>query len=205
MSKSAGNSPLKLFVLFVILVIAVVWLVSGYKKTNFIPQNPSILIKPVATPTVNPDREVHSPDGKMKIVMKISNQSDGSKLYSFYVSALSGENQKLLFSKTVENGSMTLPLNSFSPDDKYVFLREDDSNSFTFLVFKANGDSFSDGQNYLDVATLFIQKKVQYVFKDVTGWDDPTLLHVTTSTGNTKGPSFWFDIDSRSFIQLATR
>ena len=53
------------------------------------------------------------------------------------------------------------------------------------------------------MTSLFEQKKTGYSFKAATGWGSETLLIVTTTKENgTNGPSYWFVIDTRAFLQL---
>lgn len=185
---------------FGVLFIAVLLLIQ-YQDGNM-PQK----IVPSVTPTPIQDKEVHSADGKMNLVM-VQDKKDGVKTYTFIASDLSGKNKKTLFSKTVEaSASMLLSPNSWSPNNKYVFLQEKEGESIKTFVFKASGEPFTNGLQYLDVRALFEEHKTKYTLKDATGWDAPELLHVTTMLdANTKGPSYWFEIPSKAFLQLATR
>lgn len=164
----------------------------------------SRLTNPSLTPAKDKSEEVHSPDGTMRLIMQTKPQEEGKVTYSFVLSGVSGENQKVLYTKTVEgNESMTIPLNTFSPDNKYVFLRINKDGFFDILVFKVSGDAFSNQDPYLSVQELLVKRKVDYVLVDVTGWDAETLLHVVTASENgKKGPGFWFDVASYSFLQL---
>lgn len=184
-----------------ILAIAGVLFLANYEKLTSLNQPNPALINPIApTPAVQ-NTEVHSPDGEMNLIMQAQKQSDGSIAYSFFTSDISGKNKKIIFEKTVGIGaSMMIPHNSWSPDNKYVFLRENKSDSFDLLVFKASGENFSNGENYISIMPLFAESKIKHTMKDITGWDSPTLLHVITS-----GPSYWFDVTTRSFLQLARR
>lgn len=198
---SSKHFPLKIIILLVALAFGGVLFLTNYEKLTSSDQQSPILIKPIApTPTVK-NTEVHSADGEMNLIMQTQKQSDDSTTYSFFTSDITGNNKKVIFEKTVGAGvSMEMLQNSWSPDNKYVFLRENKPDSFNIFVFKASGENFADGQQYLDVISLFIQHKVRYLLSDVTGWDSPTLLHVVTS-----GPSYWFDITTGAFLQLARR
>lgn len=186
--------------LIVLGIGGILFLTNSEKLTSSNPPN-SILIKPIApTPAVQ-NSEVHSSDGEMNLIRQKQEQNDGSVAYLFFTSDISGNNKKLIFEKTVADGvSMEMSQNSWSPDNKYVFLREEKSDSFDFLVFNASGKNFSGGKKYIDVMPLFIESKIKYGMRDITGWDSPTLLHVITS-----GPSYWLDVTTKAFLQLARR
>lgn len=161
------------------------------------PQN---LLTPTPT-AVAQDTQVISPDGNKKLMIK-----NISNTYSFYVASVSGNKGQPFFTKTVNQAeSITIPGNSWSPDNAYAFVQENDKNSLDYLVFRASGERFSNGQQYLDVPSLFSQRNTDYIVKEVTGWAAPGLLIVNTAKNdNTIGPSFWLDMSNQSFIQLAT-
>lgn len=191
----------KILITSIIITVAIFFLL----RSNFLGNSSSTLVKPLVEPEVSPvssdNKEVHSPDGTMKITKEIKGDKDGFKTYSFFVSEISDKNKKMIFSKTVgETGLMTIPDNTFSPDNKYVFLEENGNGLTSIMVLKTSGDTFTNDQKYLDVVSLFSNRKNEHHLTNVTGWDSPTLLHVRTD-----GPSFWFDLPSKSFLQLATK
>lgn len=150
---------------------------------------------------------VHSGDGTAQLIMRKANQKDGSLLYSFFAANSSSKIERTLFTKNIPTSdTMIIPANTWSPDNKYVFLRENNSNSFNIFVFKASGEAFADKEQYLDLTALFEKRNLPYIVADVTGWDSETLLHVHTTAKekNSRGPSFWFDVTDRAFLQLAT-
>jgi hypothetical protein len=198
------NSFKKLVFLFIALLIIGASLFGfHYVKTASVSKTTYVLPVPSATPTPEPvkDIQVNSPDGKMKIVMRKTVAQAGNVSYSFFVSDVAGGNEKLIFTKalTLKN-TMSISQNAWSPDDNYLFLRENDTAAFSVFVFKADGQNFSDGSAYIDLTDMYAKKGISYSLKDVTGWDSDTLLHVLTS-----GPSFWFEVPSSSFIQLVTK
>lgn len=190
-------------VVFLIIILAFggVLFLTNYEKLTSSNQPNPVLIKPIApTPTVQ-NTEVHSSDGEMNLIMQAQKQNDGSTTYSFFASDIAGSNKKLVVEKTAGEGvSMEIPHNSWSPDNKYVFLKENKPDSFDFFVFNASAENFSSTEKYIDVMPLFIESKIKYEMEDITGWDSPTLLHVKTS-----GLSYWFDITTKRFLQLARR
>jgi len=150
--------------------------------------------------------EVHSPDGKMKLLMDRT-ISENTTTYSFSVLDTSGEANREIFSKTVLAGiSFEMSPNAWSPDNKYLFITEKSGNSINYLVFKADGEYFAENEQYIDTVPQFIAKDTGYTLSDITGWDSETLLHVyTIKEDGSGGPSFWFEIPSKAIIQLASR
>ena len=128
--------------------------------------------------------------------------------YSFLVEETSeGSKKNSIFSKTVLAGTlMEVSPNAWSPDNKYFFITEKSSGSVNYFVFKASGESFSEGEQYIDVAPKFVAKNTGYTLSEITGWDSETLLHIyTKKEDESRGLSFWFEIPSKAIIQLASR
>ncbi len=193
---------LKSLILFFILVFIGVFLIFPFQKSKSTPPNnpPDKFEVSASQPQ---ESEVYSSDGKVKLVMQVEEKNQ-VKTYSFFTIDIANKNRKTLFTKTVSSGGeMLLPHNSWSPDNKYLFLIENEGDSFNVLVFKASGEIFSKGQQYLDLRALF-KSKAGYSISDATGWASPTVIYVITlSEKSLKGPTFWFDLSSQTFIQLA--
>jgi hypothetical protein len=150
---------------------------------------------------------VHSGNGAVTLIMKTRPEATQTT-YSFFVSDISpvsgDKNERLLFTKIIgSKGEMSVSPNTWSPDNKYVFVQEKDENDrINFLILKASGEVFADNERHLDVGALLSQRKTGYFLANATGWVSPTFLNVTTTDANTakKGPSYWFDVTSRSFL-----
>lgn len=184
---------LDILVLF-ILAIAGWLLFSSFYQKNFSKEDLNTPIPPLSA---NRESNVNSPDGAITLLMRTIAKLDGRTVYSFFSLDNSKKTQRLIFSKTLSLGQMGIPANTWSPDDKLVFIIDKESGVDNFLVLKASGEEFSTGK-FLDVRDLYAKSKNTYKFRDVTGWDDPVLLHVRTF-----GPNFWFDITTQTFLQLA--
>ena len=202
-----------------IIILLIVAAVAGFAFLSLIqPSEPIITPSPAPTEPSDivviqslPDSsmpetsEVRSPDGKMKLIMKETTSGDNTT-YSFSISGTEEDSKKTVFSRTVLMGaSMEMSPNAWSPDNKYFFIIEKSGNSINYLVFRANGEYFSENEQYIDVVPLFAQKNTGYTLSDITGWDSETLLHVYSTKEGLKGPSFWFEIPSKAVIQLASR
>jgi len=176
---------------------------QGKSSTAQIPQN--IPIVEQSNASVIQDSEVKTPDGSLKLVMHVDTKNR-TKTYTFTVSDINGNNAHPVLTKTITSGDMSLPVNSWSPDNKYVFIQDNENGINGILVLKASGESFANGQQYLDVTSLFSQHITNYSFQEATGWAAPGLLIVETTDNNTgtRGVSYWFEISSQGFIQLAS-
>jgi len=148
-----------------------------------------------------------SPDGKKNLIMKTVNNPENTKTYSFSVSDTATESGQLLFSKTVNaDTTMSIPFNTWSPGNQYVFIQEHSTGQTMSYVFKSSGQLFSDGQPYLDVNAVFASKKLTMTLRETTGWAAPTLLIINTDDADLKpGPSYWLDISSKSVTKLSSQ
>lgn len=185
---------------------------NGYSLPSFSQTFHTVVI-PTLTPAVSPPtvaktlppQVVHSPDGTKKLTLEITQHSNGSASYDVVASDISGSNPKHIFTTVLaRTESISIPDNTWSPDNAFVFLKESTSTGEQVFVLKASGDSFTNGKEYLDVVPLFDARGFSYKFVDATGWADPTLLILVTSTKDgQKGPLFWFVVPSSGFMQLA--
>src|SRR5260221_5733586 len=122
---------------------------------------------PPVTPTPQVSR-VTSSDGTMQLSMQTQNNTKATT-YSFFTSDATGNTKKLIFQKSVAtSGSMSLPANSWSTDNAYVFIAEKDTDGQHVLVLKASGELFANGQQFLDVVNQFNQKQIPHVLSEVT-------------------------------------
>lgn len=202
-----------------IAIIAVITLfVVGYQKRILLSRRLStVSTQLMATPTpVEPTTIVigtaTSMDGKATVVLqRTADRESGMQTYAF----IANNSSSPLFTKTLPpRTSMSLPANSWSPDNKYLFIgEENEQGEKNYFVLKASGEPFTNDQQYLDVGTLFAAKKLKYTLDEATGWASPTLLILTTKKaegpesdrGNdgTPGPSFWFEVPSKAIMQLS--
>lgn len=142
-----------------------------------------------------------SPDGTKKVIMKATQNSDDStKTYDFFTADGDDANEQHVFSKTLDSPkSMTIPFNTWSPDNQHFFIRENTGDNKDIFVFKASGAPFTGAETYLDVTDLFKKRNTGNNFSEATGWASESLIII-----NTTGPSYWFEIPSKAIIQLST-
>jgi hypothetical protein len=156
---------------------------------------------PSAIPTTAGKRS--SNDDKKLWLTRVVGTTDAT--FTLAVSDNDGTNRKTIFTSTLPlSQTLTIPYNAWSPDDKLVFLEVGSvGQSPDYWVIRADGESFTDGKTYLDVGQYWIDREVPYKIRTATGWASETLLIVYTYTDTMeKGPHYWFDVPSRTFIQL---
>jgi hypothetical protein len=189
-----------LILIFVIIGVAGVFFV----KFSTVPQKPdSSVINPTPVPVpVVEAREpivtsVGSPDGKLTLTMKNEDTAKGP-VYTFFTTNLAGD-RNLLFTKTASVGAtLSIPENTFSPDNKYVFLKEEYAGVTNYFLPVPSG--------IIDISAMFTAKYPDYVVTDMTGWGGINLIVINTDkVRGGIGPSFWFDVPNRSFYRLSTR
>lgn len=147
-----------------------------------------------------------APDGKYSLTMKQEMGKD-SVTYTFLMKDESTGVSTQIFSDSVQSGTdLSIPPNTFSSDDKYIFLKKVSSSQTGYFVLTSSGNSITKDQETLDFSSLFTVKYPNYIITDVTGWAGPTLIIINTNNSDgSLGPSFWFDVASQSFIRLGTR
>ncbi len=193
------NKKIILSIIIIALVVFLLFLfLQNYKNNNSVPLGIQIPTTITAN-AANPDVSIISPDGKTNLTMKTV-VDNNSIIYTFTTN-------NLIYTKTTTKDDIfAIPFNSWSPDNKYVFLKETNGNTTSFLVLNSSGVPFKDGSQYINISDNFTQKLNNYKLDDITGWAAGTLLVLNTNKiDGEKGPSFWFDLTSSTFIQLSNR
>ena len=100
------------------------------------PSPPPFPVAEAQTPDLT---SVTSPDGLMTLTMKKEKAQDGIT-YTFLTTYSKTGIQNNIFTKTVSSGdTLSIPANTFSPDDKYIFLKEENSGQIDFFVVTKSG------------------------------------------------------------------
>lgn len=198
-----GASTL-LIILIILAGLSLIPILQNAKKTVPPAELPPVRSNPIRPTPKTTDKGVHTVDGTRELIIERESASGNSAMYSVFVADVDGSNKKLIFTKTVAAGiTITIPPNSWSPDNKYVFLEENATDGIHALVLKADGTAWNGGVQYLDAKVMFEEKVKRVTYDRATGWASPTLIIITTKNpDNTKGPSFWFEIGSNAFLQL---
>lgn len=197
-----------IFIMLLVAGVTVALRLTNTQKTQNPQQQSQSFLQIPAIPSMNEETDVHHPDGTKKLIMRTKRSPDGSRIYTFLTADIDGNNEQLIFTKPISADSpttMAIPYNAWSPGtEKYVFVEEHTATGASYLVLNTSGKLFPNQEHHLDVTALFKEKNIPYTFQNATGWASPTLLifRTTTDTG-AKGPSYWFEVPSLAFLQLA--
>ncbi|OGM56819.1 hypothetical protein A3A50_03820 [Candidatus Woesebacteria bacterium RIFCSPLOWO2_01_FULL_38_20] len=190
-----------IFLFFITIATGIVIIGLGRsKKSNVNVTIPEVTLPNIPNVLAAPDTTLESPDGKDSLTIQEKIDKESIK-YTITTSL------GLIFTKTVsKSDNLSLPFNSWSPDNKYVFIKEVSNGISNFYVLSSSNKPFPNNVKYLNVTESFANKIPDFKLQDITGWAAPTLLIVNSDKNNeSQGPSFWFDITSQNFIQLSTR
>ncbi len=146
-----------------------------------------------------------SPDGTHTLTM-ITTGRNTTKTYTITTTSDSAPNPLTIYSTTLpDTESINIPFNTWSPDNKYVFLEHKTQQGTEALVMKASGEALSADASFYNVTSLFTAKNTGNTYDQTTGWASETLLIVNTKLPDgSKGPSYWFEVPSKAIIQLST-
>jgi hypothetical protein len=189
--------------ILVAIAVGVISLSSGKSQkpeASFAASRLPKVSSPSPVPVTYHESKTVSPDGKMTLVMNEKKGSETS-LWTFSVA------DDQIFKEALPVGvQLSVPLNTFSPDNKYVFLKKESSGLTSYLVLITNGKSISENSQALEFTPLFYEKYPDFKITEVTGWAAPNLLIINTNKlDGEEGPSFWFELPAKSFIQLSNR
>jgi len=181
-------------------------IVQKAQGSNF---NSSLSQAPIPTNSNLPKPQIStqiSPDGtKLLTMTRVANQNT-TKTYTFTTSGLDSSNQHQIYSVTYGVDSMTIPFNTWSPDDNYVFINHLSSVGNEALVFKADGTPISSTDNFFNATQIFSSKITDNLYMETTGWASPTLLIINSKKQDgTKSTSYWLEIPSKAVIPLASQ
>lgn len=193
-------------IILAILTVSVASLATILISRSQVQSKPPSYAPPAAKANSSQETTVGSPDGKLALMMR-EDKGKEDVTYVFTISNSSDGTQKEIFRKTVAIGfKMTIPQNTFSPDDRYVFLKQDGTGATSYLVLSASGAALTKDGQALEIVSLFNAKYPDYVITDVTGWGGVNLIVFNTDKKEGgQGPSFWFEVPAGGFIQLGTR
>lgn len=199
MAKHQGKSSL------IIIITAAV--IGGLVFWRLKPQ--SIPIQAIAEAEITPNPEqtwlANSSDGKINLEMK---QKKNGSTITWTLTAKQGEEaaNTIWWQTLPADTTISIPLNTVSPDNKYMFLKQTGPDKNRYLVLATSGKPLKSGAQTVEFAELFEAKHPEYKISEVTGWGGMNLIVLNTdkATGGI-GPSFWFDLSGKSFIQLSNR
>src|SRR5882672_563122 len=175
---------------------------SSTPTPTFYPQTPSQITETDFTPTVTTTSQPSS-DGTKTLTLKTIQNKNGTKTFDITTS----DNQSFMYSKTFSGDeSLTIPFNTWSPNNRYFFIQKNTATQATFMVFNDNGDPFANGNAYLDLSGDFTNHAPNALFDQATGWAADNLIIITTKlTDGSEGTSYWYEVPSESVISLSTK
>jgi hypothetical protein len=181
---------LLLGLVFIAIAVALIFMPKIVKGP--VPPVPKQIINAAASPSRIPAQTANqvSPDGKNTLTMK--KQANGNLInYTFTT------NEGILVTRDVEtNVIMSIPFNTWSTDDKAVFVKEDTGSVINWYIYPGG----------INVTDYFTQKLPNFKLIEITGWAADNLLIVNTNKlDGSEGFSYWFDTQSHNFIQLSNR
>jgi hypothetical protein len=207
----AGYLAETFFIIILASALTLFFVFANYRPFKFNVIMPTLPNNTQPSPTPQVIQEPQSSfwlssDGTTNLHMLTTFNKDKTKTYSFLVGPKDGTEHSV-FTKTVAaSDTITIPFNSWSPDNKYFFVKDVENGVTNYLVLKASGEAFANGQQYLNASEIFDLKKTGNTLQEVTGWASPTLLLANSITPNqASGPSYWIEIPSKAVIQLATK
>lgn len=173
-----------------------------------IPVRVTVTAAPTLIPTAEPTPQVDtteqiSSDGTKTLKMRTASNANGTKIYTFSTVNDSDKYEQIIYSTPANAAeTMSIPFNTWSPDNNYFFILKNDTEG---MVFKASGDPFADGEPYIDITEIFNQQNTNYSIREVTGWTSgSTIIFNTAKPDNTIGPSFWFYVPAKQVIYVST-
>ena len=186
-------------------VIFAVAVIGGLLFWRQSPQPTTIDVIAEASPSPESVQTAESSDGKIALEM---NGKKGTETTTWSLTARqAGAAAKRIWSEALPHDTtMSIPVNAVSPDNKFLFLKQDGSDKPRYLVLTTSGEPLTQESPTIEFAELFESKYPEYKITAVTGWGGLNLIVINTDKidGGT-GPSFWFDLSGHSFIRLSNR
>lgn len=177
---------------FVIGFLVLIYQINRSRSVVLSVETPPVTAHAQASPVPTHMAQI-SPDGTHTVTLRT--KGDLSEILV---------NEKLIATRSMEPDTILgVPFNTWSPDNKYFFLKATNNNKNEYLVMNSTGKSFADETPYLMVGALFVKEHPETEIVDVTGWAAPTLLIINAKSDSEAKMSFWFDVQTQKFIRLS--
>ena len=196
------------FTLFATLVITGLIFIGAYRigkpktgTTSFAAEN-----SPPPTDK-NSKVDISAPDGKYTFSVENKILDNGNLTQTFSMTNEADKTTAVIYTKeSAKENVITVPYNSFSPDDKYIFLEYPSGGKLIHIVLRTDGLDIKTDNKFVEIESSFSQKNPDYKITEVTGWGGINLIVFNTNNKDGElGPSWWYDVTSFSFILLSTR
>lgn len=151
--------------------------------------------------------EISAPNEKATLFVENIKLPHGNTEQTFRIKTDSAAASVEIYSlESDDKNFINVPLNTFSPDNRFIYLIEEGENHREFLLFRTDGKNIKGDQKFIEVINYFNYKNPDYVVTDVTGWGSYTQLVINTDNSDGKrGPSWWLDAGMLTFYKLTTR
>lgn len=191
---------IRLVGVIVVLIVAIV-VFKGSKTGNVDDRAKAMEVKEVSSLTKL--NEATNSDGSKRLA-GTSEITDVGVKYKFVTSDEKKNEKTLLFESLLnKESSVVIPYNSWSSDEKHVFLEAKTGPGKNYYVFNADGSNFKDGIKFLDVMDYWEKSGIDKRVDHVSGWAGPGLLVVyTTNLDGSDSFAYWFVVDTRRFMNV---
>ncbi len=188
--------------LTIVIALAVIGGLMWWRQT---PQPAAIEVIAEASPNPESVQTGESSDGKISLEMNGKKETDVTT-WTLTAGQVGTPVKKIWSAALPHDTTMSIPFNAVSPDNKYLFLKQQAPDKARYLVLTASGEPLSQDFPTIEFAELFETKYPEYKITAVTGWGGINLIVFNTDQVNGgTGPSFWFEIPSHAFIRLSNR
>jgi len=187
------------------------WLVIGLAVVGGLvfwwpkPESVPIQVLTEVSPSPEPILSAISADGEVILEMK---QVKGAETITWTLTANQAEEvaKTIWWQVLLQDMTMSIPFNTVSPDNKYLFLKQTGSDKTRYLVLTVSGEPIMPESQTVEFAEQFESKYPEYMITEVTGWGGINLIVFNTDkVGGGIGPSFWYEVPSGAFIRLSNR
>ncbi len=166
--------------------------------------DPTKVITPTTVPTQTASQI--SPDGTKELYLTTTSNPDGTKDYVLTSENADGSNKQTVYTASESASVISIPFDTWSPDDKYVFVIRTFDNQTNALAMREDGQPITTNQHYINITKLFSAQNTNFTYDQTTGWASDNLLIINTkAAAGTQGTSYWFDVTNESFTPLATK
>ena len=146
-----------------------------------------------------------SPDGTHKLTLTTASNRNLTKTYIFATSNSDGTDSQTIYTMNSADDSMNIPFNTWSPDNKYVFLNLQTATGTQAIVMNADGTPLTAADQNLNVTLLFNAQNTGNNYVETTGWASNTLLIVNSTTPAGVTQSYWFEVPTQAVIPLSSQ
>ena len=166
-----------------------------------------VLASPEETPQPESEQIYRAPNGKDTLVVREKKINENT-LITFLITNEKEGSYGILSKTLSQNEKILVPYNTFSSDNKYIFLKTQKQGNIDFFVISTGAETQT--QTGSDIKEVVFTKLFREIYpdlkiEDVTGWGGMTLLVINATDNEGKKHSFWYDVPSGQFIPLSSQ